>query len=343
MSKYSGLPDIDTAPDVYETNPPERPEVTSVGLDDDAESDTDVPAPSDAIDTRSVNAAHAANAFRSSRPSFLAADSYELTGTAAEKESPLARLMRLQQETRELQHVLTQSEAPPANAASMLSQLHHLERHIQKMREASSQLNARDLTQSMLDALQCIPETQRDTGIAPWAERVTALEQRLGVNVTQTDVPLAETVKRLETRMQLLTQPRHLDTIVARAKALSSELERVDERRKQFAVAAEEDDALAKLDELYALQSRIEPLEPLAPALLTRLQTLEKLHASAANFHTSLASVEAQQTKIQGRFSELESLLQKAERSMEENQAVTQRNLESLTTRLDALTHTSPP
>lgn len=342
MSKYSGLPDIDTAPDVYETHSQKESHVLC--KDEDSESDPGTPTTSDAIDTHSVNAAQAAEKFRST---YLSPESYELHGTVGGIESTLARFMRLEQEARELERILVDHEGDASTTTSMLTQLQNLERRIQRMRVDAKHADPRDITQAMIDALQEVPRqvsapsVPSATHMSAWDERLTALESRLGVNALQSDVPLADTISRMEQQMQLLTQPRYLDTIVARAKAVCSELEHVDERRKHF--AKDDDDALAKLRELYALQSRIEPLEALAPALLERLQTLAPLHAAASEFHTSLSQVEAQQAALQARHVDLQTLLQKLEQSMQENQVITQRNLQSLMTRLDAVCDTSPP
>ena len=65
MSKYTGLPDIDTAPDVYETHPQKEGARFMSDDDDDRESNTDAATTSDAIDTHSVNATQAAEKFRS--------------------------------------------------------------------------------------------------------------------------------------------------------------------------------------------------------------------------------------------------------------------------------------
>ena len=262
--------------------------------DDDRESNTDAATTSDAIDTHSVNATQAAEKFRST---YLTPESYELHGTAGGTESTLARYMRLEHEVRELERILTARQGDTSTTPSMLAQLQTLERRIQRMRDDARHADPRDLTQAMIDALQQVPEpvsaqsVPSATHMSAWDERLTALESRLGVQALQSDVPLADTIHRLEQQMQLLTQPRHLDTIIARAKAVCSELEHVDERRRHF--ANDDDEALAQVRELYALQSRIEPLEPLAPALLARLQTLAPLHSAASEFHTSLSQVEA--------------------------------------------------
>ena len=344
MSKYTGLPDIDTAPDVYETHPQKEGARFMSDDDDDRESNTDAATTSDAIDTHSVNATQAAEKFRST---YLTPESYELHGTAGGTESTLARYMRLEHEVRELERILTARQGDTSTTPSMLAQLQTLERRIQRMRDDAKHADPRDLTQAMIDALQQVPEpvsaqsVPSATHMSAWDERLTALESRLGVQALQSDVPLADTIHRLEQQMQLLTQPRHLDTIIARAKAVCSELEHVDERRRHF--ANDDDEALAQVRELYALQSRIEPLEPLAPALLARLQTLAPLHSAASEFHTSLSQVEARQTTLQARHADLHTLLQKLEQSMQENQAIMQRNLQSLMTRLDTLCGTSPP
>ena len=219
--------------------------------DDDRESNTDAATTSDAIDTHSVNATQAAEKFRST---YLTPESYELHGTAGGTESTLARYMRLEHEVRELERILTARQGDTSTTPSMLAQLQTLERRIQRMRDDARHADPRDLTQAMIDALQQVPEpvsaqsVPSATHMSAWDERLTALESRLGVQALQSDVPLADTIHRLEQQIQLLTQPRHLDTIIARAKAVCSELEHVDERRRHF--ANDDDEALAQVREL---------------------------------------------------------------------------------------------
>ncbi|WFD18314.1 hypothetical protein MCAP1_000515 [Malassezia caprae] len=356
MSKYSGLPDIDTAPDVYETHPPERPE----GVHDDAASDaaSDTEPADTAIDRSSVNAAQAHAHFRAAlpqgaeaAPGALACDTYELRGTAAEAESPLARLWRLQSEARELEAQLAQAQSKPRSAASMLKQIHALQQNLAHMDQSAQATDPWHVSHTMIDALGTsaatsaseAPAPSASRAYAPWEARVAALERRIGTDVADTRVPLLATVRQLEAQLALLAHPSHLDAVLARAKLLVSELQQADERRQTLASRTDEA-TLHKIEALYALHDKVAPLAPLVPALLTRLQTLAPVHAAAATFASRLEQVVHEQERMHRKQAELQSVLERVGTSLEENVATTQRNLAQLQARLDAIKpSTSPP
>ncbi|WFD25264.1 hypothetical protein MNAN1_000231 [Malassezia nana] len=366
MSKYGGLPDIDTAPDVYETHPPEK---IQSGLCDAPASPLDLEAATEAdadgaIDRSSVNPAEAHARFRdaapkaySTRPGMQRDDTYDLQGTAAEAESPLARLWRLQSEARELEAQLTQSATAPKapSASSMLAQVQALQHSLGHMDTAAQVADPWHVSHTLIEALGTnteAPGTPTSAsasagtgarGYAPWEARVAALERRLGTDVTDTRVPLLATVRKLEAQLALLAHPAHLEAILARATLLASELQQVDTRRQTLATRTDEA-TVQKIDELYGLQARIEPLVPLAPALLARLQSLAPVHAAAASFASRLEQLAHEQSQMQAQQAELQSLLERVSSSLQDNAAITQRNLAQLQARLDAIqTRISPP
>lgn len=347
----------DTAPDVYETHPPERPE----GVHDDAaasDAASDTESADTAIDRSSVNAAQSQARFRAAlpqsvdaRPSTLECDTYELRGTAAEAEAPLARLWRLQNEARELEGQLAQATSKPRSAASMLTQIHTLQQNLARMDQAAQMTDPWHVSHTMIDALgtsaatsaSAAPAPSASGAYAPWEARVAALERRIGTDVTDTRVPLLATVRQLEAKLALLAQPSHLDAVLARAKLLVSELQQADERRHTLTSRTDEP-TLQKIEALYALHDRLAPLAPLAPALLARLQSLAPVHAAAATFASRLEQLVHEQERMHAKQIELQSMLERVGTSLDENVAITQRNLAQLQARLDAIKpNTSPP
>ncbi|GAA5996170.1 hypothetical protein JCM5350_000490 [Sporobolomyces pararoseus] len=189
-------------------------------------------------------------------------------------------------------------------------------------------------------------------------------------------VPLVATLSRLDHLLTLLTQPRHLDSISRRVKVLTSDLERIHESRRKLGdtrplnVALQggvmtlsttggsgsatsssstaapggstsasniPPDALQKIDSLFSLLPRIDPLLPLAPRLLTRLRSLQSLHQSSATFSTTLSSLQTEVSGLSERKEGLEQVLNTLEESFKGNQEKFEGNLKGLETRLEGL------
>ncbi|PWZ01198.1 hypothetical protein BCV70DRAFT_199558 [Testicularia cyperi] len=200
--------------------------------------------------------------------------------------------------------------------------------------------------------------------------RLTELETALGLKEAVLDEwkpvprPILSTLSRLEYQLSLLSQPRHLDGISRRVKVLVSEMERVHDIRRKLtgssssgpasggaATSADESGNassststpgktsltsadIAKLEQLYTVSTRVEPLLPLVPTILDRLQTLGDLHASAARFKDSLDDIEAGKDARTTQMEELETLLGKVETNLADNSAKVQANLDSLHQRI---------
>jgi len=188
--------------------------------------------------------------------------------------------------------------------------------------------------------------------------------------------PLLSTMQRLEHQLTLFTQPRHLDAISRRVKVLVAELERAHEAKSKLAAlapapsaagataiaSAEQQggegasgadgttgsgasnaagfgtpDQLARLRSLFVLQTRLEPLLPLAPHLLSRLQSLAALHSSAAHFGASLEQLVEADARLGERAGEIQELCRGLESSMEEDGKRIKTNLELVQARMEAL------
>ena len=322
---------------MYETNPVVDPAKHDVpeGSDDD-----EVQAAPEGLERTSINAHAARSRFREAAPPTV-------QGTS---ETPLMRLLRLQDEAKELEESLSAdpTRTEHQGAVRLLEQIQRLQIRAAgevpplDPKEAVNlieTLGRGDSTEtSEASATSPLPTTSAPP-LSTLALRLSQLEQLIGTpDDAEAVVPLVSTLARLESQIQLLTQPRHLDTIVHRAKMASAELDRVAENRKRVANHDEvSSETLAQIESLSALQSRIEPLVPLAPALLARLQALAPLHASAASFSAQVSDVEQAQHTQRTRMTELREMLENAEASLAQNVQVTQSNLASLQARLAAI------
>lgn len=188
--------------------------------------------------------------------------------------------------------------------------------------------------------------------------------------------PLLASLARLEHQLHLLTQPRHLDTISRRVKTLVTDLERVHEARRkigdtrplnialssgitvstgqpgllpaqavgqgQSSTGSETQlppDALQKIDGLFNILPRIDPLLPLAPHLLTRLRSLSVLHEASSTFSSDLKDGQTAITGLKESEVFLKQLLDGLQNSLSANQEVLKSNLEGLQSRIDQVLH----
>lgn len=164
--------------------------------------------------------------------------------------------------------------------------------------------------------------------------------------------PLLSTLSRLESQLALLSQPRHLDTISRRVKVLVTEMDRVRDVRENLTAQAGEQTSsrgdktpltssdVDQLQHLFQVANRLEPLLPIVPPVLNRLQTLGDLHASAAQFKTSLDGLQAKTEAQHQQTSELQQLLESMEVNMDQNRTTMQTNLEALQARIMEVSHT---
>lgn len=181
---------------------------------------------------------------------------------------------------------------------------------------------------------------------------------------------MLSSLARVEHQLQLLTQPRHLDTISRRVKLLVNDLERVHEARRKTGdtrplnVALGSGitistgpvgllpapsgsgsgtdqplppDALQKIDGLFTLLPRLEPLVPLAPHLVNRLKSLSTLHSASQTFSTDLQAAEGSLEGLKQSETFLKELLDGLRSSLDGNQETVKTNMETLGGRVDDL------
>ncbi|KAG0332945.1 Dynactin subunit 2 [Podila horticola] len=176
------------------------------------------------------------------------------------------------------------------------------------------------------------------TKTAELAERIAALEKALGSTQMQSGTSLVGTVEKLEQHINILVQPRQLEQLSRRLKAVMADLERVQELQTKDATASGiSADAENKINALFELIDKIDPLVSLAPVLVTRLKGLKGLHAEAAVFSDSIKMISNEQTKITEELKGLDTVSAKLQESMAENDAAIQKNIELIDGRMTQL------
>ncbi|KAF9245040.1 Dynamitin-domain-containing protein [Melanogaster broomeanus] len=181
--------------------------------------------------------------------------------------------------------------------------------------------------------------------------RVGELEKLVGsVSATLDETapltpPLLPMLMRLNNQLTLLTQPRHIDSVSRRLKLLLSDLERVSasqaQKRQQAGTGqpiggtGASGSLTAAQDAVLPLLSRLTPSLPHIPHILTRLRTLSTLHGSAAEFQSTMTSLEEEQNRTREALEALKGAVTDVEASLEANRSTVAGNVKSLEDRVD--------
>lgn len=96
-------------------------------------------------------------------------------------------------------------------------------------------------------------------------------------------------------------------------------------------------DTLQKLDALFSLLPRLDPLLPLTPRLLARLRSLATLHSSAATFGETLSGLKEEVERLAEGEKGLKEVLDGLQKSVGENEGKVRGNLEGLEGRVGSL------
>lgn len=94
---------------------------------------------------------------------------------------------------------------------------------------------------------------------------------------------------------------------------------------------------LTKLQDLFHLSQRLQPLLPLAPALLSRLESLSQLHGSAARFADDLETLQRDQTDARERLGAMGRGVEEVRESLRSNAEQARGNLRGVEERLERL------
>ncbi|KAG0004688.1 Dynactin subunit 2 [Entomortierella chlamydospora] len=152
------------------------------------------------------------------------------------------------------------------------------------------------------------------TKTAELAERLAILEKAVGTTPMQSGSSLVGTLEKLEQNMGVLVHPRQLEQLSRRLKVVMGELERVQElQAKESAATGISSETENKINSLFELVDKIDPLVSLAPVLVTRLKGLKGLHSEAAIFSDSIKMISSEQSKISEELKGLNTVSTKVE------------------------------
>ncbi|KAG0222264.1 Dynactin subunit 2 [Actinomortierella wolfii] len=169
-------------------------------------------------------------------------------------------------------------------------------------------------------------------------ERLSMLEKMVGSSQLPTGQSLVGSVEKLEQQIGILTQPRQLEQLSRRLKVVIAELDRMQElQTKEGSTTGISSEVENKINTLFDLVDKIDPLVALVPALVTRLKGLKTLHSEAAVFSDSIKMISSEQTKIGDELKSLDAVSTKLQESMAENEAAIQKNVELIDSRITAL------
>lgn len=416
-AKYSGLPDIDTAPDVYET-----PDTFTSVHEDGNSSEDDIlsrpigrgrgtddakPPSKEELDDASLLSMDAATKkFRAAEkkhhrprltytyPPSPTSNSPPSSPNSKLRPPPVSvRLRMLQHELASLETELSDPSNPALHEANgeladpgnlmkgLLDVRKRLER-VSKPHEGRGRLIEKVLNPSSTTARPEYTTEKKDTpakdtrsgalDLASIDNRVSELESLIGSSSTTLDessplpAPLLPLITRLNSQLTLLTQPRHIDSISRRLKLLLSDLERVSaasgntngsiplgagttslsqsqgKRHNQPADHQTQSDtqnsaSSSVRDTLLPTLTRLSPLLPHIPQVLSRLRTLSTLHNDAAAFQATLKSMEEEERRIKNVLNDLERAVDAVETSLQENSVVISGNVAGLEKRVEEL------
>ncbi|KAJ1926341.1 hypothetical protein IWQ60_003866 [Tieghemiomyces parasiticus] len=294
-------------------------------------------------------------------------------GSVSVDETPVQRLRRLLHETQELADELgaapeSTSESQRAlfaQASVLQRELSGLSSQLQDDQSATAGIFATNPGRSLLNSLQRLEVVSSDPEPVPSASvtvksnlstpdaaymgklenRVAELEQLLGQRLTSEGAHglrgrgLLEVMGSLEGQVRLLAQPRHLESLSRRAKAVTQDLEKLAAVRAQDEGVINLDDEVGeKINRLFAVVDRVDPLIETAPAIVARLQSLQALHLEASVVGQTLRQCSESQTKIAEDTKVLQEIGTQLLANMKENTTTIQSNLTSLDGRVRDLT-----
>ncbi|OMJ29720.1 Dynactin subunit 2 [Smittium culicis] len=201
--------------------------------------------------------------------------------------------------------------------------------------------------------------TINSVSVAEFERRLSAIENAISpssdiASTSTHNVPLSVSINELKTKVELLTNPKFLESVSKRAKFASEELDKLSKSKEILSSLASEQDKDAtsqdkfqsaqdvltranqeKIATLYEKLPSLEPMTLLIPSLLDRLDNLSKLHVKAASVVESFSHVDdfinvTQKSKL----SDLTQIVETLQSSIESNSALMVNNVKELEQRM---------
>lgn len=151
---------------------------------------------------------------------------------------------------------------------------------------------------------------------------------------------LIDGAQQLATRAALL-QPNQLDLIEARLQNITAKMDVIGGQTASTESPTDDKKSVEgkelKMNELYAMAKRTEPIAKSLPEVLGRMQALESLHKYANNFSKLLGELETTQSSITAGIGSNKKLLQNVQEAFAENLENVNKEVAKLEVRLAGL------
>ncbi|KAG1812424.1 Dynamitin-domain-containing protein [Suillus subaureus] len=368
-NKYANLPDIDTAPDVYETEDVFPSSDTNRGDSDSDEPSgprvrtqrgTDV-SKEELDNSNLISAEDASRHFRrAERRRQESRFAYPPSPTSSPSRSPSpsrrplpARLRALQAELAALEGEVADPSNPAlkaegVDAGEMIRGLVDVRRRLEKVRmgregrgrlvdvvlgDGGKEDGEEDVEQPGADVKAKESKVQgvpEVRGVAEMDKRVGELEKLVGSSTPITP-PLLPMLTRLNSQLMLLTQPRHIDSISRRLKLLLSDLERVSTAQAQ----KRQSPGSTTIIPGTATQDALLPLlTRLAPSLPHIPHILTRLRTLSA-LHASAGEFQATMVALEEEQHKTRDALELSKLRLEANKGTVAGNVQGLEDRVD--------
>jgi len=270
----------------------------------------------------------------------------DISNATLENMSSQVELLHKQLVSLRLEEVLSaplvHSLADPQAAAreKLLCQLEELRSGQQQQQQSQSQDSTKDEGKKKASySLQLRASNPEDSALASLESRLSALEASVGLSNENFSVVCMETNKKnLSQAVQVLASktslldPYYLDHVEGRLGALQQKLMHLQDQKPGL-----DSEAAAKLDALLAVAEKSEPLYNSLGETVQRVETLQSLHAQAAEFSRNLLELETVQGQLTAQLGNNLALLNATKEKLPANMAAAEQNFASLFARIERL------
>jgi len=167
--------------------------------------------------------------------------------------------------------------------------------------------------------------------------RLSELEKLVGCNkYTQTPPrsDMVSVVEELDRKISLLDRS-ELDNVDQRLQMLLREMDTLKRSTEEASLNPVQE---KKVNDMFEMMQQADLVVRQIPMVVSRLQTLKHVHDAGVSFIQTLRQLQAQQDGITNLLTSHSSLLSQMEHGFVENTKITQKNAETLNTRIDELT-----
>jgi Dynamitin len=278
------------------------------------------------------------------------------------KETPLARLARLQQEVAEVEAQMSTMVAGSGQAFDepLVALATTLKSQLMTLLSSSRVLEQDDLTRLIRQQLSTLEKDPSSTSLTKGGAMETGVVYELYGNATNPTTTVEDRLVRLERAVgsqqsssgssskTLLQRLEEMESLVktvdavtleqttTKAKVIRADLEAASKARNKLAVTYKKEDSKI-IQQLHTQLMELEGMSSYLPALVERLQQLASLHVQAGTFASRLEALETSANQLSSSVSSAESTMETLASNLTTNLKIMETNLQTLDERLKKL------